>query len=342
MGRKGKRRRRPATAAAPMAGPERAPSAGADVTEAHETGAVETADAIDAPDASDGPDPSSDRPRGLFGRSMGAPSPYPPMGVSLARGIRPVGASPWILGFTFVYLLATWGYYMFAGTEPPSVLLPLLTAVPPVTSILDSSLFRVGEGTVAAFGLALGITVLRAGALTLILPLVVRAVRSEPVTWRAAVEGFLRRFVTLLGLLFAEFGLSLLAFSLVAGFLGQQLALLVVWLIGLQLLGMAVVIPVADGALAADALRRSFRAARLPGSRHFLLVVAYFLMVQILWARAAVGVFVATPTVFDWGFGLFASFLHVGILGTLTYRWLAVRDQVPAGPVRREARGTTP
>jgi hypothetical protein len=37
----------------------------------------------------------------------------------------------------------------------------------------------------------------------------------------------------------------------------------------------------------------------------------------------------ATPGVLTWAFGLVMTFLHVGVLGGLVYRWLAVRDRLP-------------
>ncbi|HEX9823031.1 MAG TPA: hypothetical protein VGB51_01375 [Actinomycetota bacterium] len=332
MGRKGKRRRRTKPAATVSTRP---PSQLEPLEQ--ETPAAEERSNVPAVPTSRSEPAAEGRPRGLFGRALGPESPYPPLGVSMARGLRPVAASPLILGATFLYLLAVWGFFAAAGAEPPTGLLAILTALPPVPSLFDSLvLLQETSGAVASLVLVLGVTIVRALALGAIVPLVVQAVGEGAVRPREALRGYLRRVLSLVGILSLEVALALLVFVLVQGFLGSQLAIFIVWLFGLQFLGMAPIVMVAEGAPSADSLRRSARAARVPGMRHFTLIIIYFFLLQIVTAAQGGAPFVATPTIPTWGFALFVSFVHVAVLGALAYRWLAVREQIPSGPVKRE------
>lgn len=299
--------------------------------------ADEREEVVDEPDDGAGSqDERVPRRRGLFGAGLGPPSPYPALWVSLARGIRPVGASPAVLSVAMVYVLAIWGYFVGAGAEVPAGLMAIFAALPPVPTLFDALiLLQEGQGAILSLGLVVGVTLVRTVALGLLVPLVVEAVEGGAPDIREAVRGLRKTGPSLFGLLTAELGVVLTGFVLVQGFLGGQLAIFAVWLLGLQYLVMAPVVIARERVPAAEAFRRAFRAARLPGMRHFSLVILYFFVLQIATAAQATVPFEGTPSITTWIFALFLTFIHVGVLGALCYRWAAVREDVPAGPAKR-------
>ncbi|HYU58469.1 MAG TPA: hypothetical protein VEO00_10525, partial [Actinomycetota bacterium] len=107
-------------------------------------------------------------------------------------------------------------------------------------------------------------------------------------------------------------------------------------LIGLYLLGFAPIAAVVDGDPYREAVRRSIRAARLPGGGHLSFILLYFAFVFFLFAGVPGGPATPlTPSVATWGFTLIGSLFHVGVLGALTFRWLAVRDRLAEAPPPR-------
>jgi hypothetical protein len=267
-------------------------------------------------------------------------SPYPPLGVSLARGFRAVGASPAILALTFLATFGGWAAFSALGADPSPPGLVVLLALPPVHAFLDVALIRVvAEDTTWATGLVFGLGAARAIVLALLALLVVGAIRDGAPDVRAAIRALPKTALTV----FLIIAIELAAVVTIPGFLqtlvGPQLAFLITAVLGLHFLVFAPVIAAAEGGRTADALRRSFRATRLRGPRHFLLVLAYFSFV--FWAANLVGgagSASATPPISTWGFALLASFVHTAVLGALAFRWLAVRDLVATARPRGSER----
>jgi hypothetical protein len=259
------------------------------------------------------------------------PSPYPPLGVSLARGFRAVGGSPVILTLAFLATFGGWAAFSALGADPSPPGLVVLMGLPPIHAFLDVALIRVvAEETAWATGLVFGLGAARALVLAMLALLVVGAIRDGSPDVRAAARALPKTALTV----FLIVSIELAAVVTIPGFLqslvGPQLAFLITALVGLHFLVFAPVIAAAEGGRTADAMRRSFRAARLRGPRHFLLVLAYFSFV--FWAAnlvAGAGAAPATPTIATWAFALLATFVHTGVLGALAFRWLAVKEQVP-------------
>ncbi|HZA60198.1 MAG TPA: hypothetical protein VE754_00775 [Actinomycetota bacterium] len=285
----------------------------------------------------DAPEPP--RRRGLFGGQAGE-SPYPPIGVSLARGFRAVGGSPILLAVPFVLLAALWGIFAGFDTDIPPQGLVLLTGLPPVSVRLDIFVVTgITESAVWTTVFVLALATIRAAVLGAVALAIVARLRDE------SPRDALRRLPRVTGVLFLVLSLEFamvvaipLLLQTLAGPALAELGFIAALVLGLHYLGMALVIPAAETDAAANVLRRSFRAARLPGPRHLLLVVAYFSFVFWSASIAPGGALApATPSVAVWAFALLASFIHFGVLGALAYRWLAVRDQVPR-PERTEPR----
>lgn len=277
------------------------------------------------------------RPRGLFGG--GLPSPYPPLGPTLLAGLRPVAGSASILVVGFLFALVFWTFFSALGAEPSPRIMVVFTALPPVSTFFDAILTSsLVQGALPALGVVVGATLVRAVVLGGLAILTHRKVAGEPGPGFSP-RGLVRIAASLFAILAAEVGLVLAVPIIIQGFLGPQVGVLAAWILGLYFLAMAPIIVVVERVNAAEGLRRSLRAARLPGFRHTSLVMLYF--VFVLWVTSVTPqgqVPPATPTLVTWLITLGATWVHLGVLGAFTYRWLSVRDQVPAGPAKRRER----
>jgi hypothetical protein len=264
-------------------------------------------------------------------------SPYPKLGPTIAAGLRAVGSSLAILVVAFVSLLFTWAAFMQAGDDTGPRTLSLLLSAPPVHVFSDApvALSPGMSGRDSVFAVV-GFTVLRAVTFALLTSLIVQSVRDGKTSITDALRDLPRTAVVFSGLYLIEFGLVVAAFQLLVGFLGQLAILSIA--AGLYFLAFAPVVAAAEGVGPRDALRRGFRAARLPGMRHLSLVLAYFLLLFYSGAIAPFGLLSpATPSIGVWAYALGWTFLHVSVLAAFANRWMAVREQVPGGLVRRGA-----
>ena len=295
-------------------------------------------EAREDPGAAEDQAPPSERPRGLW--SLRA-SPYPPLGTSLARGFAAVAGSPWALGAVFASALLAWIVFLAIGGESDPQLLMAQFAIPPVNAfVLDRAVLFGAGGTVVTLLLILvGLGVLRAGTLTAVLLAIDRSLlgperSSAEVAEKAEVAQvrarFPKVFVTLFAVYVLELTLAVVVQQIVAGFIGP-LFLFPASIIALYFLALVPVVAAAEGAPARTAFSRGVRAARLPGTRHLTLVMLYAVLVQLLFVfRPGPVVPPATPGYLTWVIVLLVTVLHAGFLGALYYRWLAVRDEVPA------------
>jgi hypothetical protein len=265
-------------------------------------------------------------------------SPFPPLGISLARGFRVVGASPVILATAFVSLLLTWAVFVLLGVEPTPGTLALLVSLPPAPILFSDApvaLVPANSGTAIALTVA-ALAVLRGITFGLMCLLIVQGLREGRTRVLDAFRALPRTAAVFTGLYLFEFGIVVAAFQVLIGFLGQLAVLLVP--AGLYFLVFAPVVAAAEGDRPLVALRRGVRAARLPGTRHLSLVMAYFLIFFYARAIAPFGILSpATPSIGAWAYGLVMTFVHASVLAALVYRWLEVRDRVPASPGPREA-----
>jgi hypothetical protein len=264
-----------------------------------------------------------------------APSPFPSLGISLARGASAVGAHPVTLAAAFLSLLATWGAFVGVGAVVGPRLLGVMMSVSPSHLFSDVPVALDAGGT-SAVGLAavVGIVILRALTYGLLLVLILQALRGGRPEFGAALRRLPQVIPRLVGLYVFETAAVVFAQQLIAAFL-PQFGILVL-AAGIYFLVFAPVVLVAEEVPIQEALRRGLRAARLPGTRHLMLVMAYFLVLVYTAAVAPLGLIApATPSVVVWAFALLATFVHVAVLAAFAYRWLEVRDEVAEGPAPR-------
>ncbi|HEX2267458.1 MAG TPA: hypothetical protein VHI97_04525 [Actinomycetota bacterium] len=256
---------------------------------------------------------------------------YPPLPVSLARGMRAVGTSPVLLLTTFLGALALWlgysGYGVDLAASPSGMI--LLESVPPFQSFLDVQLLAAGRPASSSVLIASGLAVMSARALLVMvsIALILRSLQSESpksaVGTSPSNRQGIRKYPVMLGI--QAVLLMVMFLGLVVAPLGSIVALLA----GMYFFVFAPVIAVAEGVGLREAFRLSIRAARVPGPRHMVLTFSYVAFSLFLLSTAPVSPDLnATPSIVVWLYTLFVAFLHVSVLAALTFRWLFVRDHV--------------
>jgi hypothetical protein len=276
-------------------------------------------------------------PRGLFSRAF-VDSPFPPIGRSLVRGFVIAGSSVELLAIAFVLLFVLWIGLVALGLEGPPGRLVDLLALPPISTYFDAlnGVAIYGLGGVA-FVAATVFIVVRSVILSILAALVVQQIEGGGPIRDALVRGLraipvviASGILALSAMILGSVLLPILGAGL--GFLGS-----VVTLVGAMFFLVYVpIIAVRMDLGAAETIRRSGRAAMMPGSRHLMLCLLYvFLTLPILVAVAPGGSLLGVnPSVGMWAFAIVCTFVHLAFLTTFAYRWIEAEDQVPDAPVR--------
>ena len=252
-------------------------------------------------------------------------------------------ASPPLVLLPLVVPLLLWLGLLAVGLDyVPQGLVDLL-AIPPIGTLLDFLLAGVLTGqqlNLALVGFALALTAVRALLWAILIGLVLESLDGRRPSPVGALRGVLR-FPTVFAIFVLNLAIVLFAQSLALS-LGSfgNLVFYTGLVGGLHFLVLAPIAAVRDNIPAREAIRRSVRAARMPGSRHVGLVLLYFIL-GFLPFMVFPGPFVAAPSVRLWVLVLALSLVHVIFMATFAVRYVAVEDQIPeAAP--RQARGTRP
>jgi len=290
------------------------------------------------------------RPRGIFGSSsrMREPSPFPGFRESMARGLTETARTVPVLVLGFLSVLVIWSAFAAAGAEDLMTSKSLATAfaLPPLYLLFSDGVlafFPVVSGSaVAGLGVAIGLTIFRVLVLGAVAAMLAPRLGAPDLDRRRA---FVRAFPHLVLIALAVFGVGAaipyVAGGLLPGNFGGLL-FLAGPLLGLHFLIFAPIAAVVDGANFREAMRRSGRAARLPGGSHLALTFGYFafalFLVSLVPGRP---VDPATPSILTWAIALAATFVHLGTFAAFAYRWLAVRDLPTLDQPARPARGAS-
>lgn len=275
--------------------------------------------------------PETERPkeRGRWGFSA-VPSPYPPFAESVGAGLRAGGSSPPVLAVAFLGELAMWGLFQALEAPTPAGALAGLMGLPPVHLVFEVPVARSLASAATQVGVLLAVVAVRAVILGLLCLMLVDVLRRGSADVRASFRRLPRVWAAVAQFYVIEVALVLVA-PLVLGLLGPQftgLGTILIIIMALQFLIMAPIAIAAEDAPAPEAIRWSVRAARLPGLRHFGLVLTYFfLSFSVLIPASGFGLQPVTPSILVWAFALVATFLHTAVLGAFTHRWLAVREE---------------
>jgi hypothetical protein len=266
---------------------------------------------------------------------------WPSIPRSLGRGFLAVGSSPLMLAISFLFVFLAWVGLVGLGFEGPSGRLVTLAALPPVGSYFD---WLIGL-TVFGYGLPgllaiTGFLLVRSLLVAVMTGLVVQSLEGGASGLEGVVRG-LRAYPVALAAGFLSLSM-LMAGTVLLPVLGGELAFLGSVLILIAALFSLVFAPVAavrEQHGIVETLRRSGRAAMMPGSRHGIMSTLYILVafpLLVLFAPSG-NELTVNPGLMEWIYGLLATFVHLGFLAAFAYRWMAIESEVPDRPVKRPA-----
>lgn len=273
---------------------------------------------------------------GLF---SGGPSAMPPIGRSLGNGLLAVVSSPVLLAIAVVVPLLAWLALLALGFEGrPSLLVDVL-ALPPISTYFDlgtgESLLSLGPSFLVFIGVAV---LLRSLLYGLLAGMIVETLEDRRISRWGLLRG-VSAIPTMLAVNLLSFSL-ILASNVIFPVLGPGIGLLAAigaLVGGLFFLGFAPTAAVRQQRGVVESIRRSGRAAMLPGGRHVLFCAIYFFIALPVVVGLAPGgsEITANPTLSGWIFILAASVLHLAFMAALAFRWIGVEPAVPEEPVRR-------
>jgi hypothetical protein len=282
------------------------------------------------------PEPRRPFSSALFGSGSGV---MPPIGRSLGRGLLTVGSQPVLLLIGIVLVPLAWFALLGLGFEgSPSRLVDVL-ALPPIATYFDlgtgASIVGIGPAFLIYTGAAIAI---RSVVYALLSGLILEALEDGRVSSYGVLRGLAAIPVVIV--------VQILSFSLIVagnlifpvlgpgiGFLGFVAALVG----GLFFLGFAPTAAMRQHRGIAETIRRSARAAMLPGGRHLLFCTLYFFVALPVVVGFAPGgsQITANPGLVTWVFALAVNVVHLGFMGALAYRWVVAEPSVPEEPVKR-------
>lgn len=293
----------------------------------------------EAEPVADGPERS--RRPGMFTGALlgGGESPLPPIGRSLARGMLAVAAQPALVLVTVVIVAATWLALVGLGFEGVPGRLVDVLALPPIGTYFDlgsgASLYGIGPSFLIYLGISV---VIRTIVYSVLSGLVLEALEDGRVSRYGLLRGA-QAIPTVLVVIVASFSL-IVAGNLILPVLGPGIGFLgfVVALVGgLFFLGFAPTAAIREGRPVMETIRRSARAAMLPGGRHLVLSSLYFFLALpvVLGFAPGGGDITANPDLSTWVFVLLVNVVHLGFMAAFAYRWVVAEPSVPSEPVRR-------
>jgi hypothetical protein len=273
----------------------------------------------------------------LFGR--GDASVMPPVGRSLGRGLLAVVSSPVLLAIAVLVPLLAWLALYSLGFEGRPALLVDVLALPPIATYFDLGTGESLLGLGPSFLIFTGVAILIRGVLYgLLAGMIVESLEDGRVSSWGLLRG-VAAIPTVIVVQVLSFML-ILASNIIFPVLGPGIGLLAAvgsLVGGLFFLGFAPTAAVRQRRGVVETIRRSGRAAMLPGSRHLLFCGLYFFIALPVAVGLAPGggEVTANPSFFGWVFVLAASVLHLGFMGGLAYRWIVAEPSVPEQPLQR-------
>ena len=276
---------------------------------------------------------------GIFGGSRAAPmASMPRVRTAVSRGVVTVLSTPVLVVGVPALLWLMWLSVVLGGYQGPFAIFVNAFALPPVGTSFDASL---ATGIFGLQGGLIGIVVfvvMRAIIMTFLAAWIVDVLERGHVTSGAAIRA-LRAFPTSLAVNMASIALLTLA-SLIGPMLGASFAILIQvasLVAGVYLFAAAPVIAVTERRRMPDAMSRSIRAARMPGTGSLVFATLYVIpALALVVAPGKPGSLIGVnPSVGAWALAIVASLLHVAMLAAFAFRYLSIADEVPDAPPPR-------
>jgi hypothetical protein len=274
-------------------------------------------------------------------RTRGA-TPMPNIRTSFARGLAVAISTPALVVLVPVVLVALWSLAVTFGFQGPFTEFGATFTIPPVGSVEWVSIGSVVFSTTgfAALGAIVILLLLRGVVLGAVATIAVERLRTGAVS-RWAVLRLVR--VVPIAFLVNALNLALLILgNQVAALLGPGIGLLVYFGVlvgGLYFTAFATTIAADEDRTIVDTLRRSFRAARMPGSQNLMLAVLYTIPAYAVLVAPLPGSKIGVnPAVAAWVASIIIGLLNVAVAATFSFRYLSVAAEVPELPPLGAAR----
>ena len=200
----------------------------------------------------------------------------PSIRTSAARGLAVVAGTPVLAIGAVVLVVLEWLAALALGYEGPFALFVNALGLAPVGTSFDATLSTSLFGLQGGFFAILGFVAFRAVVQALLVAAIVEVLRSAPLGRWTLIRA-LRTLPVALAVNIAGIGLLTLA-SLLGPLLGPAFGLLIQMAAlvgGVYVLSFAPVIAADEGRRLSDAMSRSVRAARMPGSGNLTLAAIY-------------------------------------------------------------------
>jgi hypothetical protein len=285
-------------------------------------------------------EPTEARPRaglGSFLRGDPSQSPYPTLRSSFGGALLAIGGSPLVMVAIAVLVFAI--RFVLVALQVPArgSLFAAALALPPVGTVLDLQAAATAFGDPTGLLVAPAFLIARSLIVAVLAGLAVESLRTGRATRAGALAGA-RGAPALFGVGVIELAAVFIG-SLVIGFAGLGLLGIMLVLVGtLFAFGYAPVIAVEEQRGLQWTVRRSIRAARIPGSQNIFLALIYtvpsLLMLPVLVPQGQL--IAATPSIATWIGILLANVFHVVFLAVYCHRYLAAAEDIPdpAEPAR--------
>ncbi len=288
--------------------------------------------------------------RGLLDRfAPRAPgsSPMPRIRTSFARGLTVVLATPLMVVAIPVIVLVEWIALVALGFQGPFALLGSTFAVPPISTFVDITLASVVFSQVGRSGIAAAFSPFIAIAFFLAISAALQAIvttaaverlRTGTVTSWAARRA-LRVLPITIGVGVVNLGVFIAA-QFAQVLLGAGIGLLIavgILMAGVYLLAFAPAIAADEDHPFSVTMSKAVRAARMPGSNNLLLAALYVVPSIAFFSATGLGALPGgtidvNPSVGAWVTAILVNLLHVAVVATFAFRYLAVADVVPDAP----------
>jgi hypothetical protein len=264
-------------------------------------------------------------------------SSMPRIPASLLRGLVTVLGSPALLIAVPVYVLVEWLVAVALGFQGPFAVFTNALAIPPSGTAFDGSLATGIFGQQTGLIMLLVFVLLRAVVLGIVIAVTVELLDKGHISAEALRTG-IRIVPTTLAVGIICMAVLTLSSLLLGSVGGIGLLLYIAALVAsLYLFVFAPIVAAAEHRGMPDSLRRSIRAARMPGAGNLTLAAIYVILsLALLLAPGRPGNLIGVnPTPGAWAFVIAVNLFHLVFLAAFAFRYLSVADEVPDAPEPR-------
>jgi hypothetical protein len=284
------------------------------------------------------PVPAKPERRGVLGGFL-TPRPavdvgMPSMRSSFVRGAVTMLSTPGVMVAVPVVLALVWLAVLSVGYQGPFVVLAHAFALPPVGTATDVSVAAraVPSAAIVAVGVTIVFRTLVVAGVTGVAVQALRTGRADRWWWVPAIRSIRASLAVSLASVSVLF-LAQLVGALLGGAGGLGLFLQIgAFVLGVNAFAYAPVIAATENRRLIEALSRSWRAARVPGTGGLALATLYVLpSLALLLAAPALpgGTVGVNPSVGAWVLVIVVNVIHVSVSAMYAYRYLSIADAVP-------------